>query len=162
MNNPYAPPTAKVSDMDDHKPVDFDYAGFWWRVLASIIDAILISLVTVPLVIAVVGFENYGNPSRGIFGGPAEIFISNVLPILVVILFWKFKQATPGKMVLSIKIVDAETQGPLTWGQCIGRYFAQILSALPLGLGYLWVAWEPRKRSWHDMLAGTLVVRVYK
>jgi uncharacterized RDD family membrane protein YckC len=162
MNNPYAPPNAKVGDIDDHKPVDFDYAGFWWRVLASIIDAILILLITAPLVIAVVGFENYGNPSRGFFGGPAEILINNVLPVLVVVLFWKFKQATPGKMALSIKIVDAETQGPLSWGQCIGRYFAQILSALPLGLGYLWVAWEPRKRSWHDMLAGTLVVRVYK
>jgi uncharacterized RDD family membrane protein YckC len=162
MNNPYAPPSAKVGDLDEQKLEDFDYAGFWWRFLASFIDSILISFITVPLVIAVVGFDAYTDTSRGMFGGPAEIFISYVLPIVAVVLFWKFRQATPGKMLLSIRIIDAKSHGPLSWAQCIGRYFAYIPSALVLFLGYLWVAWEPRKRAWHDMLAGTLVVRVYK
>jgi uncharacterized RDD family membrane protein YckC len=162
MNNPYAPPAAKVGDLEDQKPEDFDYAGFWWRVLASIIDSILIGIITVPLIIAVSGLDSYTDPNRGLFGSPAEIFISYVLPIVAIVLFWKFKQATPGKMLLSIKIIDAKTHGPLSWGQCIGRYFAYILSGVCLLLGYLWVGWEPRKRGWHDMLAGTLVVRVYK
>jgi len=162
MNNPYAPPAAKVGDVDDQLPEDFDYAGFWWRVLATIIDSILFSIIAVPLIIAVVGFDTFMDSSRGFFGGPEEIFISYVLPIFAIVLFWKFKQATPGKMLLAIRIVDAKTRGPLSWGQCIGRYFAYIPSALVLCLGYLWVGWEPRKRAWHDMLAGTLVVRIYK
>lgn len=162
MNNPYAPPTAKVGDVEDSKPDDFDYAGFWWRVLASIIDSILISFITVPLIIAFVGWDEYMNPDKGLFGGPAEILISWVLPIVAIVLFWKYKQGTPGKMMLSIRIIDEKTHGPLSWAQCIGRYLAYIPSMLVLFLGYLWVAWEPRKRAWHDMLAGTLVVRVYK
>lgn len=162
MNNPYAPPNSKVNDIADQKPDDFEYAGFWWRVLASIIDSILIMVVTIPLIIGVVGFDAYMSQSRGIFGGPAQIFISWVLPMVAYILFWKFKQGTPGKLLLSIKIIDEKTHGPLSWGQCIGRYFAYILSGLVIFLGYLWVGWEPRKRGWHDMLAGTLVVRVYK
>jgi uncharacterized RDD family membrane protein YckC len=162
MNNPYAPPTAAVGDVADAKPEDFDYAGFWWRVLASIIDGILFLIVFVPLSIAVVGFDSYVNSSGLLGDGPAEILVTNVLPIAVIVLFWKFKQGTPGKLILSIKIIDAQTHGPLSWGQCFGRYFAQILSAIPLLLGYFWVGWEPRKRAWHDMLAGTLVVRVYK
>lgn len=162
MNNPYAPPTAKVGDVEDSKPEDFDYAGFWWRVLASIIDSIIFMIVFVPLTIAVVGFDQYTNPNKGLFGGPAEIFISWVLPIAAYVLFWKFKQGTPGKLLLSIKIIDAKTHGPLSWGQCIGRYFSYWISGIVLLLGYFWIGWEPRKRGWHDMLAGTLVVRVYK
>ena len=81
MNNPYAPPAAKVGDLDDQTPEDFDYAGFWWRVLASIIDSILFSIITVPLIIAIVGFDAYTDTTRGFFGGPVEIFISYVLPI---------------------------------------------------------------------------------
>jgi uncharacterized RDD family membrane protein YckC len=52
--------------------------------------------------------------------------------------------------------------GPLSWGQCIGRYFAYFLSFLGLCLGFMWVGWDERKQGWHDKLAGTLVVRVYK
>lgn len=49
MNNPYAPPSAKVGDIDDQKTEDFDYAGFWWRVLAAIIDSILFIIVRATL-----------------------------------------------------------------------------------------------------------------
>lgn len=162
MNNPYAPPTAKVGDVEDSKPEDFEYAGFWWRVLASIIDSILFMIVLVPLTIAVVGFDEYTSQTKGFFGGPAEVFLTWVVPIVTYVLFWKFKQGTPGKLLLSIKIIDEKTHGPLSWGQCIGRYVSYWLSGIVLLLGYLWVGWEPRKRGWHDMLAGTLVVRVYK
>lgn len=163
MNNPYAPPTAKVGDVDDQKLEDFDYAGFWWRVLAMVIDTIVISIVTVPIIVATIGWDEYLRQSEELFGGgPLMNFVSYVLPAIGIILFWKFKQGTPGKLMLSIRIIDEKTHGPLSWAQCVGRYFAYIPSALVLFLGYLWAGWEPRKRAWHDMLAGTLVVRVYK
>ena len=75
------------------------------------------------------------------------------------ILFWIYKQATPGKMVVSARIVDAETGQTISVGQAIGRYFAYYLSALPMGLGVLWVAFDPKRQAWHDKLAGTVVIR---
>ena len=73
--------------------------------------------------------------------------------------FWYFFQATPGKMAVKTKIVDAKTGEPPHMGQYIGRYFAYILSALACGLGFLWIAWDSRKQGWHDKLAGTVVIQ---
>ena len=81
-----------------------------------------------------------------------------MLPAVATILFWKARQATPGKMALSLKIVDAQTGQPMSTGQAIGRYFAYFVSAIGLMLGYLWVAFDRRKQGWHDKLAGTVVV----
>jgi uncharacterized RDD family membrane protein YckC len=61
-------------------------------------------------------------------------------------------------MMLSMKIVDAGTGGPMSGGQAVGRYFAYLVSAIVFMLGYLWVAFDPRKQAWHDKLAGTVVV----
>ena len=80
--------------------------------------------------------------------------------MVLVILFWAKKQATPGKMAVSAKIVDAKTGGKPSTKQCVGRYFAYILSFIPFGLGFLWVAFDPKKQSWHDKLAGTVVVKI--
>jgi len=76
-----------------------------------------------------------------------------------VILFWKFKSATLGKMTIGAKIVDAKTLQPLSNGQLVGRYFAYFPSILILGLGILWVRWDLRKQGLHDKLAGTVVSR---
>ena len=78
---------------------------------------------------------------------------------MAVIAFWLYKQATPGKMVLSARVVDAKTGDALTLKQSIGRYLSYFVSIIPLGLGLLWVAFDPRKQGWHDKLAGTVVIR---
>jgi len=78
---------------------------------------------------------------------------------MAVITFWLMKQATPGKMAVSARIVDAATGNPASTGQLIGRYFGYFVSFIPLGLGILWVAFDKRKQGWHDKLAGTVVVR---
>lgn len=162
MNNPYAPPTAKVGDIDDQKPEDFDYAGFWWRVLASIIDNIVlgiaIGLVSAGVVIAIHGFSGADSMSALVL----NYVTSTVLTTVAIVLFWKFKQGSPGKLMLSMRIVDAETLGALSWGQCIGRYFSYVISFLGLCIGFMWVGWDARKQGWHDKLAGTVVIRVYK
>lgn len=62
-------------------------------------------------------------------------------------------------MAVSAKIVDAATGQAPTTAQFVGRYFAYFVSLLPLGLGYLWVAFDGKKQGWHDKLAGTVVVR---
>ena len=134
------------------------YVGFWARVLATLIDSVLIMAITLPPLLAIYGLAYLENDEA--ISGLADILISNILPMILVILFWTKKQATPGKMAVSARIVDAETGKAPSVKQCIGRYFAYILSAIPLGLGFLWVAFDPKKQSWHDKLAGTVVVKV--
>ena len=63
-------------------------------------------------------------------------------------------------MAVSAKIVDAKTGGKPSTKQCVVRYFAYILSFIPFGLGFLWVAFDSKKQSWHDKLAGTVVVKI--
>jgi uncharacterized RDD family membrane protein YckC len=91
--------------------------------------------------------------------GPMDFLISWIFPAVAVILFWVAKQATPGKMAISAKIVDAQTGNAANQTQLIGRYLAYYLSAIPLGLGFIWVAFDERKQGWHDKLSGTVVVR---
>lgn len=136
---------------------EYKYAGFWIRVGASLIDVLLISVITVPLTIMI-----YGNlvwESEVIILGAADFFINYTLPFIAVVLFWLYKSATPGKMALKIKIVDARTGGKLSVGQSIGRYFAYIPAMLVLMIGIIWVAFDRRKQGWHDKLAKTVVIQ---
>ncbi len=135
-----------------------EYAGFWVRVAAAIIDGLLILVVTAPVLISIYGVGYY-TASSFVFAGIADFFVSWVLPAVAVILFWVYKQATPGKMAIAARIVDARTGEKPSTGQCIGRYFAYFLSGLVLGLGFLWVAFDNRKQGWHDKLAGTVVIK---
>jgi uncharacterized RDD family membrane protein YckC len=136
-----------------------EYAGFWVRVGAAIIDTVLIMLLTIPLIVTFYGWGYYTSDSTNIIAGPADFLISFVLPAVVTIVFWKCKQATPGKMALGCSIVDAATGLPASTGQLIGRYFAYFLSIVVVFLGIIWVGFDKRKQGWHDKLAGTVVVR---
>jgi len=62
-------------------------------------------------------------------------------------------------MILKLRVVDEHTGGTLSIGKAIGRYFAYILSALPVLLGFFWIVFSDKKQAWHDILAGTVVVR---
>lgn len=136
---------------------ELEYVGFWSRTGASLIDTILIAVITWPILTAYYG-ESYWSDG-GLVRGPMDILLSWVLPAVLVILFWVAKQATPGKMAISAKIVDAKTGMAPSTAQFIGRYFGYFLAGLPLCLGLIWVAFHGRKQGWHDKLAGTVVVR---
>ncbi len=136
---------------------ELEYVGFWARVGAAIIDSLLVTVVCLPIVTWVYGPDYWVSPA--FFKGPLDVLINGVLPAIAVILFWIYRQATPGKMAIGARIVDARTGGAPTTGQLIGRYFGYYVSILPLGLGLIWVGIDPRKQGFHDMLAGTVVVR---
>ena len=136
---------------------DLAYAGFWIRVWASIIDTVLITIIFLPILLAIYGTQYF--ESEKIIEGPMDFLISWVLPAIAVITFWVYRAATPGKMAISSKIVDAQTGDQPSTGQFVGRYFAYFISGLPLGLGFFWVAFDKKKQGWHDKLAGTVVVR---
>jgi uncharacterized RDD family membrane protein YckC len=137
----------------------FEYVGFWRRVLASVIDTFILIVVIVPLLLAIYGTQYLElAQERGGFAGGWDVLLQIVFPAVAVILFWRYRGATPGKMAISAKIVDAATGGPPTAGRLVARYFGYILSVLPLGLGLLWVAFDRRKQGFHDKIARTVVV----
>jgi len=135
----------------------YEYAGFWVRVGAALIDTLLLAFITIPLLLMVYGGDYWA--SERLLQGPADFLISYILPAVAVIAFWVARGATPGKMAISAQVVDARTGGKPSTGQSIGRYLGYYVSTIPLGLGLLWVGIDPKKQGWHDKLAGTVVIR---
>lgn len=129
-----------------------ELAGFWRRAFANIID--LIWLLPLALLLGVLAEAVNG----GAISAAGEL-MSNVITGLVVLLFWVERGATPGKLVLGIRIIDAETGGTPPIGRLVLRYLGYIVSAIPLGLGYFWMLWDARRQTWHDKIGGTLVVK---
>ncbi len=131
------------------------YAGFLVRLVAAILDGILLLVVD-----GVVDF-----PITMMFGqGNAQVawlitFIVNfVINYGYAIAFLVSRGATPGKMLLGIKVVTVSGE-PLTAGRAALReILGKWLSALVIGLGYLWVIWDAKKQAWHDKIANTYVV----
>ena len=135
-----------------------EYVGFWLRVWASVIDSTLILLVVGPILYLEYGKEFFYR--EDLLAGWIDFLATQVFPSLAVIIFWIYRSATPGKMIVLAKIVDARSGGKPSVKQCIIRYFAYFISSIPLFLGILWVGWDKRKQGWHDKLAGTLVIRL--
>lgn len=90
-----------------------------------------------------------------------EIIQLLALPAII-LAFWIKKQATPGKMLLSIKIVDATTLDKPSNRQLIIRMLSYIISVLPLFLGVIWLVFDSKKQAWHDKIANTLVIKTQK
>ena len=135
-----------------------EYVGFWKRLLAFVIDMLIILVITVPLLLAIYGREYLELAQQGGFAGFWDFMIQVVLPTIAVILLWKYRGATPGKMAISARIVDAKTGGTPSTGRLVARYFGYIASMLPFFIGFLWIAFDRRKQGFHDKIAGTLVV----
>ncbi|QKX02267.1 RDD family protein [Wolbachia endosymbiont of Dirofilaria (Dirofilaria) immitis] len=71
---------------------------------------------------------------------------------------WIRFAATPGKLLLGLKVVDAQTFEKVTLRQATKRFFSVILSAMPLFLGFLWSSFNKRCQTWHDKIADTVVI----
>jgi len=135
-----------------------EYAGFWIRTGASLIDGILFLMITIPIMIMIYGLEQVLYSEEFILGA-ADFLINFTLPLFATVIFWMYKSATPGKMILGLAVVDEQTGNKLTIGQSFGRYFSYLLAIIPLFIGILWVAWDKKKQGWHDKLAKTVVIR---
>ena len=131
-------------------------AGFWIRVAASIIDTIVILIVTMPLLLVIYGNEYW--TSQEMVKGPAHFLIAYVFPAVATIALWILFGGTPGKLVCGLRVVDVQTGEYLALWQGIVRYLGYFVSMIPLFLGFLWVAWDARKQGFHDKLARSLVV----
>ncbi|MBL8201446.1 MAG: RDD family protein [Chromatiales bacterium] len=135
---------------------DRPYVGFWNRTAAALIDSALLLVVTLPLQQLLTGaaLDLPGGSPTGFW----DVMVGYVLPAIAILVFWKYRSATPGKMFMSAEIVDAATGGKPSSRQLVVRYVGYYVSTLPLLLGLVWVAFDPKKQGWHDKLAGTVVV----
>jgi uncharacterized RDD family membrane protein YckC len=131
-----------------------DYAGFWRRVVAAILDGFVVGIVTVPLTLALGG----DTPGSSNYSPAASSLSIGIVWLYSALMESSAKQATLGKMALGIIVTDLEGRR-IGFGKATGRHFAKFLSALILGIGFLMVAFTERKQGLHDILAGTLVVR---
>lgn len=132
------------------------YAGFWIRVGAVLLDTFLLfALVTYPAAM-LFGSPVVDNPELAMRS--LRIAQGSLFPLVLTLWLWRIRGATPGKMLLGLKIVDSTTLGPLTLGQAIARYLGYFLSLLTLGAGFLWVAIDRKSQGFHDKLSGTLVI----
>ncbi|HTN48471.1 MAG TPA: RDD family protein [Burkholderiaceae bacterium] len=138
---------------------EMEYVGFWARVLAALIDSVLVLLVIGPVLYWIYGPSYLATAGLGGAAGTVDVLLNWVFPAVAVVVFWIYRQATPGKMVIGAKIVDATTGMPPTTGQLIGRYLGYYVSMIPCFLGMLWIAFDARKQGWHDKLAGTVVIK---
>lgn len=143
-------------------PEHLKYAGFWRRLLAFILDSFLFSAVVAPLLLLIYGRDYFywSSEQAGMFTtyGLADFLLTTLLPIVLIIGFWVKLGATPGKLLLDCRVVDANTLQPLGWKKALLRCVAYAASALPIYLGFVWIAIDKRKQGLHDKLAKTLVL----
>ena len=130
---------------------ELEYAGFWSRVAALIVDNAILMIFALALLIAA-GFV-----------GAEAVVIANLVFLFIAILYWPLlesseRQATIGKQLLGIQVTDANG-ARLTFVRSLLRNLAKIISSLPFGLGYLLAAFTARKQALHDMITKCLVVR---
>ncbi len=132
------------------------YAGFWIRLAASLVDTVIL-IVVLGIPLAIMFGVDYSDPDAT---GPG--FMVNLIqygaPIVLTVWFWVKYLGTPGKMLLKLQVVDANTGQALSTPQAIGRYLGYYISLIPFMLGFIWVAFDSRKQGFHDKLAGTVVV----
>jgi len=134
-----------------------EFAGFWIRLGATLIDVIIL-LIVIGIPLTLIYGEDYWMGEQLIYG-VWDALLNYVFPFVVTIWFWRRFLGTPGKMATKLKIVDAKTGNKMSVGQSIGRYFAYFIAAIPLCLGFIWVGIDKKKQGWHDKLAGTVVIR---
>jgi uncharacterized RDD family membrane protein YckC len=153
------------------------YAGFWKRFAAYLIDGIILSVASWLVIIPVLGLIGIGASSmeysedmmmdEEAAAGLAAMVAGGMMMLFIVIAAagWLYsalmesssKQATLGKMAMSIIVTDANGNR-ISFGRATGRYFGKILSGMIFYIGFIMAAFTEKKQGLHDMIAGTLVV----
>jgi uncharacterized RDD family membrane protein YckC len=137
------------------------YGGFWWRVLAYILDAIILQIAT--SIIGGIFGVGLALPLTGLGAGENAAFgmmMFGMIGASLVInwLYFAIMEATVGKLAVGVVVTDLRGER-LTFARATGRYFAKILSSLILCIGYIMVAFTERKQGLHDIVASTLVYK---
>lgn len=144
--------TVPVAPTKTPTTTDLPVAGFGLRAAAMGVDLLLAAMVFLPLGMALAAAQ--GEP---LSTWQARL-LHDALPALLVVAFWCTLGATPGKWLCELRVVSLASGGRPSVKQAVLRYIGYFVSALPLGLGFLWVLWDRRRQGFHDRIAGTTVV----
>ncbi|SRR6266849_750090 len=164
--NPASPHAASATAYRVVAPVaGVGYGGFWIRVVAFIIDGIILRVVVAPVGMIFGGLGTAGMMS-GIPHAGLRILGGGITIILLIFGSWLYEafmesssyQATLGKMIFGMKVTDLNGNR-ISFERATGRHFAKWLSTMIFGIGYIMVGFTERKQGLHDLLAGTLVRR---
>lgn len=151
----------------------FHYGGFWIRFVAQLIDSIILGVAgsAVQLLLLGSAFRPFANmrpdlpPDQALeaFGAlMGTLALSMLVGVVIGASYEGFfvsrVGATPGKMVLGLKVVRPDG-GPVTPGRAFGRYFAKWLSSITLCIGYIIAGFDAQKRAMHDMIVDTRVIK---
>lgn len=135
------------------KLANAEYAGFWVRFLAYLIDGV------VYYIIALIALMIIGIDMMSMTPDPTASLVQILIGLAYWVGFWSWKAATPGKMALGLVVVDGETGEPKGVGGYVLRYIGYFVSSIILGIGFIMIGLTDRKRGLHDMIAGTVVVK---
>jgi len=138
-----------------------EYAGFWIRFGAILIDGIIMWIVNmvIGIPLGLLGAASFEQPAVMVVTQLFMVLLQLVVPVVYDTWFVGKYAATPGKMACRIKIVTADA-GQVSYARAIGRHFAKWISGITLGIGYLMAAFDDQKRSLHDRICDTRVIRV--
>lgn len=138
------------------------YGGFWIRVLAYIIDAMILQFASTVFAMIGAGVVIAAAGAGDTATGAAVVLVYGlILPLnwlYFAIMESSVWQGTLGKQALNLVVTD-ESGERIGFGRATGRYFAKILSSIILLVGFFMVGWTQRKQGLHDLIAGTLVYR---
>jgi uncharacterized RDD family membrane protein YckC len=151
------------------------YAGFWLRVVAYLIDGIILGVIFGVLFLIGIAFVGVGSieaMAREMHNGDAEPPVAFFLMLIFISFLWLIaswiyyaylesspNQGTLGKMALGLIVTDLQGSR-ISFGHATGRFFAKIITHLiPLGIGYMMAGFTEKKQALHDMIAATLVLR---
>ena len=164
-----------------------EYAGFWVRFLAYIVDAIPFIIVSAVVVVGPLmgGMYNamldlptppygadYYSPEYQAWQAAwlermnvlmsditPRFWLLQVFPVVYFIGFWTWLGRTPGLMLFGLRVAKEADGTPPGFARSVLRYVGYVLSWIALFIGFIWVAFDSRKQGWHDKIAGTFVVR---
>lgn len=153
-----------------------DYAGFWKRVAAFILDSIVLYIPNLLIMKSMGSDAAEAAMKQAILAAPGDPnamlaayghFYSTMGTAMMIttVMTWLYFslcessawQATLGKLALGIRVTDLQGNR-ISVARALGRYPAKLLSYLILCIGFLMVAWTRHKQGLHDMIAGTLVL----
>ena len=145
------------------------YAGFWRRFAASIIDTIIF-LIIFALIRSVLGIAtdvslptiDSTSSMLAQFSWQGTSVWEIVISLVLTIFMWKKFLGTPGKLFFDCIVVDEETREPMKVSQAFVRYLSYYISLIPLGLGFIWIAFDKKKQGFHDKIAKTVVIVQHK
>ena len=136
-----------------------EYAGFWIRFGAKIIDGIIMWVITMIVSMAFVFMAgSFSNSTLGIFVSLISFFFQIAIPAAYTTWFLGKYGATLGKMACKIKVVSPDGY-PISYLRALGRHFAEWLSGMILMIGYIMAAFDDEKRALHDRICETRVVK---